>query len=186
MVTSLAAYLALLALFVLERGAELVLSTRHARVALARGGVESGRGHYAFMVALHALFLISCAAEPIALGRPSPGAVALVPLAVVLLAQGLRWWAIATLGEQWNTRVIVVPDLEPATGGPYRFLRHPNYLAVVAEIACLPLVHGAWLTAVVFSVANALLLAVRVPCEEKALGPRWEQALAGRARDASS
>ena len=88
---------------------------------------------------------------------------------VVAASQALRWWCIATLGQQWNTRVIVVPGAGLVARGPYRLLRHPNYVAVVAEGLALPLVHGAWLTAVGFTVANAALLVVRVRCEDAAL-----------------
>ena len=90
-------------------------------------------------------------------------------LVLVVAAQGLRWWCIATLGRRWNTRVIVVPGLAPVTGGPYRLLRHPNYVAVVVEGVALPMVHGAWITAVVFTVANAALLRVRIRAEDAAL-----------------
>ncbi|MEO1172759.1 MAG: isoprenylcysteine carboxylmethyltransferase family protein, partial [Myxococcota bacterium] len=87
----------------------------------------------------------------------------------VLLAQGLRYWVIGTLGPMWNVRVIVIPGAAVVTAGPYRWLRHPNYLAVVLEGICLPLVHGAWITALAFSAANAWLLRVRIRCEEQAL-----------------
>jgi methyltransferase len=81
----------------------------------------------------------------------------------------LRYWAVATLGERWNTRVLVVPGEPAVTGGPYRYLRHPNYVAVALEMAALPLVHGAWLTALVWSAASAALLARRIPREEAGL-----------------
>jgi len=87
----------------------------------------------------------------------------------VVAAQALRWWCIVTLGPRWNTRVIVVPGLAPVVAGPYRVLRHPNYLAVAVEGAALPLVHGCWITAVSFTVANALLLRVRIRVENEAL-----------------
>ena len=90
-------------------------------------------------------------------------------LALVVASQALRWWCIATLGRRWNTRVIVVPGLAPVTSGPYRFLRHPNYVAVVVEGIALPLVHAAWITALVFTVLNAALLAVRIRVEDAAL-----------------
>jgi methyltransferase len=181
MVSPRGLYLLLVGLFAAERGVELVLSTRNARRALARGAVESGRGHYPAMVAFHALFLAACAAE--ALARPAPpGTVALLAAAAAILAQGLRWWAVAALGERWSTRILVVPGEGPVTRGPYRFLRHPNYLAVALEIACLPLAWGSWRTALVFSVGNALLLAVRIPAEERALGPAWARALGDRPR----
>jgi methyltransferase len=103
-------------------------------------------------------------------------------LAVVLGAQALRYWAIATLGWRWNTRIVVVPGAAPVTGGPYRFVRHPNYVAVIAEMVALPLVHGAWLTALAFTLGNAWLLRVRIHAEERALGEHWEHAFAGRPR----
>lgn len=177
----LALYLGLLALVVLERLAELVVSERNARAALARGGVEHGRGHYPAMVLLHALLLLSCAVEALLRWTPPPP-VALAAGALVLLAQGLRWWAVAALGGRWTTRVVVVPGAPPVTGGPYRFLRHPNYLAVVAEVACLPLAYGGWITAAAFSAANAALLAVRIRAEERALGPVWAEAFRGLPR----
>jgi methyltransferase len=112
----------------------------------------------------------------ILLGRTFPGVPGLAALAVAIGAQALRWWAIATLGWRWNTRIIVVPGASPFTGGPYRFLRHPNYLAVILEMLAIPLVHGAWLTALVFSSLNAALLAIRIPAEERALGRPYAEA----------
>jgi methyltransferase len=88
---------------------------------------------------------------------------------LVVASQALRWWCIATLGRRWNTRVIVVPGLAPVTGGPYRFLPHPNYVAVVVEGVALPMVHAAWITAVGFTVLNAVLLTVRIRAENAAL-----------------
>ena len=182
MVTSVQAYLALLALVALERGVELVLSARNARTAHLRGGVESGQGHYPVMATFHALFLVACAAEVVFLHRPFPGLLGWVALAAVALAQALRYWAIATLGWRWNTRIVVVPGEPPVTAGPYHWVRHPNYVAVVTEMAALPLVHGAWVTALVFSLGNLWLLRVRIRAEERALGPRWEAAFSGRPR----
>jgi methyltransferase len=91
-------------------------------------------------------------------------------LAVVALSQVLRWWCVTTLGRRWNTRVIVLPDAPLVRQGPYRWLHHPNYVAVVAEGIALPLVHTAWLTAVAFTLANAMLLRVRLRVENSALG----------------
>ncbi|MET7324575.1 isoprenylcysteine carboxylmethyltransferase family protein [Streptomyces sp. NPDC005549] len=152
-----------------ERVAELVVARRNAAWTLARSGVEHGRGHYPVMVALHTGLLLCCLLEPLLADRPFVPALGWPMLALALLAQALRWWCIATLGPFWNTRVIVVPGARLVGAGPYRFLRHPNYVAVVVEVAALPLVHSAWLTAAVFSVANALLLTVRLRCENTAL-----------------
>ncbi len=179
---SAATYLGLLVLLGCERGAELLVSRRNAQRALAAGGVETGRRTYGVMVAVHALFPLACAAEVLLLARPFPGAAGLAALTVALGAQVLRWWAVATLGERWSTRVIVVPGAPPVTGGPYRFLRHPNYLAVVLEMAAVPLVHGAWIAALAFSALNAALLSVRIPAEERALGAAYAEAFEGRRR----
>ena len=181
MVTPLHGYLAFLVLLGGERLFELRLSGRHARALLARGGVEAGRGHYRPMVLLHSAFFAACAAEALARRAPPP-AWALLALAGALLAQALRWWAIATLGERWVTRVIVLPGASPVTGGPYRWVRHPNYLAVALDLACVPLAYGGWRTALGFSVANAALLTVRIRAEERALGDGWATAFRGRAR----
>ena len=121
------------------------------------------------MKVLHTGFLLACAAEVVLLQRPFVPALGWPMLGLALAAQALRYWAIATLGPRWNMRVIVVPGAPPVDRGPYRWLRHPNYVAVAIEGLALPLVHGAWLTALVFSVANAWLLAVRIRCEERAL-----------------
>jgi methyltransferase len=164
------AYLVLLGATAAERIVELVLSARHARAAFARGGVEYGRAHFPALVALHVGLLLACAAEVVLGGRPFLPWLGWPMLALVLLSQGLRYWCIVTLGQQWNTRVIVVPGAGRVSGGPYRFLPHPNYVAVVVEGVALPLVYTAWITALVFTVVNAVLLVgVRIPVEERAL-----------------
>jgi methyltransferase len=176
------AYLAFLVLLAAERLFELRLSHRNARASFARGGVEVGRAHYRVMTALHTAFLLCCALEVVGWRRPFPGALGVLALLGALASQGLRYWAIATLGARWNTRVIFVPDERPVVAGPYRWVRHPNYVAVIAEIALVPLVHGAWVTAVAFTIANAALLAVRIRTEERALGGSYAVAFAGRPR----
>ncbi|HLK85462.1 MAG TPA: isoprenylcysteine carboxylmethyltransferase family protein [Candidatus Binataceae bacterium] len=182
MVISLGAYLAVLAALAIERLIHLALARRNARRALAGGAIEHGRGHYAPIAVFHALFLISSAAEAIILKRPFPGALGWIALGGAAGAQALRYWSIATLGERWNTRIIVFPLAVPVIRGPYRFMRHPNYLAVIVEIACVPLIHGCWLTALVFSIGNAMLLRVRIRAEEAAMGPHYAREFAGRPR----
>ncbi|MFD5030821.1 isoprenylcysteine carboxyl methyltransferase family protein [Streptomyces sp. NPDC058405] len=154
-----------------ERVAELVVARRNMRWSLERGAVERGQGHYPAMVVLHTGLLLGCLAEVWAAGRPFDPALGWTMSGLVVAAQALRWWCIRTLGPRWNTRVLVVPGLPLVTGGPYRLLRHPNYVAVVAEGLALPLVHGAWLTALVFTVLNAALLTVRIRCENRVLAP---------------
>ncbi|MFD9322409.1 isoprenylcysteine carboxyl methyltransferase family protein [Streptomyces sp. NPDC060053] len=154
-----------------ERVAELVVARRNERWSTARGATVTGEGHYPAMVALHTGLLIACPVEVWLADRPVVPALAWSMPAVLAGAQALRWWCIHTLGPRWNTRVIVVPGLPLVTGGPYRWrwLRHPNYVAVVAEGAALPLIHTAWVTATLFTVLNAALLTVRIRCENRAL-----------------
>jgi methyltransferase len=162
-------YYALLVVIIFERIAELVVSQRHATASLADGGVESGQGHFPVMVALHVALLLGCLIEPVALHRTFIPALAWPMLVVVLAANALRWWCIATLGPRWSARVIVMPGMPLVTSGPYRWFAHPNYVAVVVEGAALPLVGSAWITAVTFTALNAVLLTVRLRCEVQAL-----------------
>lgn len=159
--------LAGVALVAFQRLLELAYSRRNERRLRTRGAVERGREHYPFMVALHGLWLLSTLAEGLLRG-PSPG-LRRGPLVLLLLVQPLRYWVISTLGEYWSTRVLVVPDAKLVRRGPYQYFKHPNYLVVVVEVATLPLVFGARMTALVFSVLNAALLSVRVREEERAL-----------------
>ena len=167
--TTLVAFTVLVALVGLERVAELVVSTRNAAWSRERGGIETGRGHFPFMVVLHTALLVGALVEAWARRPDVPSVLAWSMLALVIASQALRWWCISTLGRRWNTRVIVVPGLPPVTSGPYRLFRHPNYVAVVIEGVALPLVHAAWITAVVFTVLNAGLLMVRIRAENAAL-----------------
>jgi methyltransferase len=167
--TTRAFFTLLLAAVVIQRLLELRLSARNRRWLVARGAREAGAGHYPWMVALHSLFLASCLAEVWLLERPFQPVLAAAMGAILLAATTLRYWAITSLGHRWTARVLVLPGAPRVITGPYRYLRHPNYLAVQLEIAALPLVHAAWLTTVGFSVANAILLAVRIGVEERAL-----------------
>jgi methyltransferase len=167
--TSLAAFTVVIVLVALERLVELVVSNRNAAWSLARGGRETGQGHYPVMVVLHSALLVGALVEAWVRRPDVPAALAWTMLALVLASQALRWWCITTLGRRWNTRVIVVPDLEPVRRGPYRLIPHPNYVAVVVEGLALPMLHAAWITALAFTVANAVLLTVRIRVEDRAL-----------------
>ncbi|MET7308449.1 isoprenylcysteine carboxylmethyltransferase family protein [Streptomyces sp. NPDC005571] len=162
-------YTVLVLLVAVERLAELVTARRNAAWSRRHGAAECGRGHYPVMVALHTGLLAGCLAETWLGGRHFLPALGWPMLALALGAQGLRWWCITTLGPRWNTRVIVVPDLPLVTAGPYRWLSHPNYVAVIVEGLALPLVHTNWLTATAFTLLNLPLLATRVRCENTAL-----------------
>jgi methyltransferase len=182
MVISPGIYLVILTCLAAERIFELWLSRRNARRAFANGGVEAGGDHYKVMVAYHAVFLIACATESLTPAHSFPPLLACIAVSGEIAAQALRYWCIVTLGESWNTRIIVVPRRAPVTSGPYYYLRHPNYVAVTLEIVCVPLIRGLVITAVIFSVGNALLLARRIPAEERALGEGYSQAFATRRR----
>jgi methyltransferase len=134
------------------------------------------------MAALHTAFLLSCGLEVVYFDRPFPGVLGYVALVMALLAQVLRYAAVITLGERWNVRIIVWPSRAPVTEGLYRFVRHPNYVAVIVELVAVPLVHGAVITAAVFSACNAALLTVRIREEERALGPGYADAFRERPR----
>jgi len=162
-------YTGLVVLVSIGRLAELRIAARNRARLLARGGVEAAPEHYRWMVLLHAAFLLACPLEVWLLHRPFLPVLAAAMLAVQVLAVALRWWVIRTLGERWTTRIVVLPGTPPIVAGPYRWIRHPNYLAVCLEIASLPLIHSAWWAAAVFSVLNAAVLRVRIRAEERAL-----------------
>ena len=154
----------ILALVTLERLAELWIANRNTRRLLAAGGHEVAAGHYPLIVAVHAAWL--AALWWLAPAQP----VRLPPLGLFALVEVGRAWVLMTLGHRWTTRIIVVPGETLVRRGPYRFLNHPNYAVVVAEIALLPLVFGLRRTALVFSLLNAAVLAIRVRAENRALG----------------
>lgn len=157
-----------LVLLIAQRLTELALARRNEESMRALGAVEVAHGHYRWAILLHAGFFVALAAEVYGFHR-QPAKWAWVPLVLFLASQILRYWAMRTLGPYWNTKILVLPGARRIAVGPYRWLRHPNYLAVVVELAAIPLVFQAYLTAVVFSVLNGLFLAVRIPAENRAL-----------------
>jgi methyltransferase len=136
---------------------------------MAQGGVEHGQGHYPVMIALHVALLAGCVVEPWAADRPFVPWLGWPALAVAVACQAIRWWCVASLGFHWNTRIITVPGMRLVAARPYRWLRNPNYAAVVAEGIALPLVQTAWVTAVAFTLANLFFLRTRVRVEDAAL-----------------
>jgi methyltransferase len=147
---------------------ELRVSARNARLLRAEGAVESGRDHYPLLLAVHVLYPIALLVEVLALGaRPPAWWPALV--AVLVMAQIVRVWSMRALGVHWTTRVLVVPGAPRVRSGPYLFLSHPNYAAVVAELIAGPLIFGAWRTAIVISALNAVALTIRIRSENRAL-----------------
>jgi methyltransferase len=155
---------AILALVTLQRLAELVLAKRNTDALIAEGAHEAAPGHYPLIVAVHALWLA-------ALWWLAPGRPILWPLiGLFVLLQLARLWVLATLGRRWTTRIIVLPGAPLVTAGPFRLVRHPNYLVVIGEIAVLPLAFGLWEVALAFSIANGIVLWIRIGAEERALG----------------
>jgi methyltransferase len=161
-------FLAFLAVVILQRVSELFLSARNARRTIARGGREYGAGHFPWLVCVHVLFIAGMAGEVLLLGA-RPGRLWPFWLMVWLAAQALRYAAMRALGDLWNVRIIVQPGAPLVRTGPYRYLRHPNYVAVVAELVSAPLIFGAWRTALVVSVLNAFALRTRIRKENAAL-----------------
>jgi methyltransferase len=154
----------ILAFVTLQRLAELVVARRNTRALLARGAHEVAPGHYPLIVAVHTFWLA-------ALWWLAPGKPVFWPLiALFVLLQAARLWVLATLGERWTTRIIILPGAPLVTGGPFRWVRHPNYAVVIGEIAVLPLAFGLWIVAILFSLLNLAVLAVRIKAENRALG----------------
>ena len=155
--------IAILAFVTLQRLVELPLAAANTKRLLASGGREVAAKHYPLIVAVHATWLI--ALWWTAIGRP----INVAFLLLFVLIEAGRVWVLRTLGPRWTTRIIIVPGEKLVASGPYRFVDHPNYLVVIAEIAVLPLVFGLWQIAVVFSLLNAAVLAIRIRAENEAL-----------------
>lgn len=162
-------YSAFVAVVALVRLAELARARRNTRALLEAGAREAGRGHYPAMVALHVTLLLASPLEVWAFDRPWVPWLGIGSLFVIAASMALRWWVMATLGPRWTTRIVVLPGERRIAAGPFRLVRHPNYLAVSLEVPAIPLVHTAWLTAAVLGAANLALLAVRIRAEDRAL-----------------
>jgi len=167
--SSLIAFVVVLIVLALQRLFELRLSRRNEAHMQAQGGREHDSGHFRWMKLLHASWFVAMLAEAWWLRRPFKPLLAAVAFVTFLAGQSLRYAAIRTLGPRWSVRIMTLPGAPPVDRGIYRYLRHPNYLGVVLEIAAVPLLHGAYLTSILFSLANSLLLRVRIAAEEQAL-----------------
>jgi len=157
--------LALLTLVILQRVGELFYANANTARLLAKGAVEHQAGHYGLIVAVHTAWL--AALLWFSYGQP----IYMVFLIVYVILQGFRVWIFVSLGRRWTTRIITVPGETLVAKGPYKYFRHPNYMLVSAEIACLPLVFGLWEIALVFTILNAIVLRIRIKAEEQALAP---------------
>lgn len=178
------AFWILLAFLFAQRVTELLIARRNEKWMKDQGAYEVGAEHYKWIVAVHTGFFISLFVE-VKLFEAQPASWWLIPFVFFAGAQILRFWALFSLGRYWNTKIIVLPGANVVESGPYRFLRHPNYVIVAVEIFMIPLVFQAYVTAVIFSVANAVvLLRVRIPAEEQALKnvTNYREATRGRPR----
>jgi methyltransferase len=163
------AFTILLVIVALERIVELVVSKRNLRWSFEQGGIEFGRSHYKYMVALH-VFLLGGSLIEVWVFRPTLiPALTWIMLFLAIASQALRWWCISTLGKRWNTLVVIIPGKPVCKTGPYRWFKHPNYVAVVIEGFALPMVGSAWRTAVIFSLLNVAVLKTRLRSENAAL-----------------
>lgn len=181
-------FLAIVALMIVQRLLELRHSKKNEAVMLSQGGREHSPGHFQFMKLVHTFWFVAMIAEVLLLDRRLASGFdwTLAAMALVATAAGqfLRYAAIRTLGGRWSVRIMTVPNSPAVAGGIYRYTRHPNYLGVILEIAAVPLLHGAYITAIVFTILNALVLWIRIGAEERALRDENDYAsrLAGRSR----
>jgi methyltransferase len=181
---SVFAFLVILAAVGLTRLAELRISRRHQRELAGRGVQKRTDPRYRWMVALHATVLVGAGIEVVLLRRPFIPALAAAMTVLVALAMALRWWVIRTLGAHWNVEVMNSTSLGIVTEGPFRWIRHPNYLGVFVELVALPLIHTAWITAIVAALGNAWILRNRLRLEESVLhaDPEYRSTMAGKPR----
>lgn len=181
---SVIAFLILLVLVAALRLVELRISRRHQQQLVARGAAKVDEPRFRWMVLLHTAVLIGAALEVVFFKRPFIPGLAAVMFVIFLAANAVRWWVIRTLGDHWNVQVMDSTRLGVITTGPFRFVRHPNYAAVFAEMLALPLIHTAWITAIAGTVAHATVLAQRLSTEERVLfaNPDYRAAMAGKPR----
>ncbi|MGA2095848.1 MAG: isoprenylcysteine carboxylmethyltransferase family protein [Candidatus Acidiferrum sp.] len=184
MALSVIAFLGLLVAVALLRIAELQISRRHQREMLARGASRVEEPRFRWMVLLHTAVLIGAALEVLLLHRPFIPMLAAVMFVIFLAANVLRWWVIRTLGNHWNVQVVDSTGLGVISSGPFRYVRHPNYAAVFAEMLALPLIHTAWITAIAGSLAHIAVLSMRLSTEERVLlaNPEYQATMANKAR----
>ncbi|MET3658042.1 isoprenylcysteine carboxyl methyltransferase family protein [Sporosarcina psychrophila] len=157
-----------ISIVILQRLVELVVAKRNEQWMRSQGAFEAGAAHYPIMVAMHIAFFISLLAEVILLDR-SLSSIWIILLVIFLTAQVARIWCLTSLGKFWNTKIIILPGADVVQKGPYKWVRHPNYVIVTTELLVLPLMFGAYLTAIIFTLLNVWMLSVRIPAEEKAL-----------------
>jgi methyltransferase len=178
------AYLILLALFGAGRLGELIISRRNQRKMRSEGATRVAEPRFPWMVILHIAVFVAAGAEVIFLHRTFIPALAIAMFALFLLSNVLRWWVMASLKSHWNVQVMDSARLGVVSTGPYRWVRHPNYVAVFVELVSLPLIYSAWITAIFAAIGNAWVLHNRLAVEDKMLlaNPDYRAAMGGKPR----
>jgi len=178
------AYLGLLLCVALLRLFELRVSRRHQNELIARGATKVNKPNFRWVVLVHTFVLLGSAAEVVFLRRPFFPLIAAIMLVIFLAANAVRLWVVRTMGRHWNVQVMDSTRLGVVTGGPFRFVRHPNYAAIFAEMFSLPLIHTAWITALVATIAYVVVISQRIAVEENVLfaNPDYRVAMAGKPR----
>jgi methyltransferase len=178
------AFLVLLLAVAALRILELRISRHHQQELVARGAAKVFEPKFRWMVMLHTSVLVGAALEVVLLKRRFFPILGAIMFAIFLAANAVRWWVIRTLGDHWNVQVMDSTRLGVVTSGPFRFVRHPNYAAVFAEMLALPLIHTAWITALAGSLAHVAILAQRLSTEEAVLfaNPDYRAAMTGKPR----
>ena len=148
----------------LQRLSELLIARRNEKWLLSQGAIEYGQSHYPYMIAMHTLFIVSIIVEYLLKGEKRINCVFLIICLMMLL---FKYWTLSSLGKYWNTKIYRIPGVYPLKRGPYKFLKHPNYMEVVCEIAFIPLVFNLYYTSIIFTVLNAIMLTVRIRVENK-------------------
>ena len=161
-------FIIIITVVIIQRLVELMIARRNEKWMLRQGAYESGARHYPLMVMMHIAFFLSLLLE-VSIGNRTLSPFWIALLTLFILAQVVRIWCLASLGRFWNTKIIILPGADVVKKGPYRFIRHPNYLIVTTELLVLPLLFSAYFTAILFSLLNVWMLSVRIPVEEKAL-----------------
>ena len=157
-------FIIFISLFILQRLSELYIAKKNEKWLLQQGAIEYGQSHYPFIVALHTLFIVSLITEYILRGGPL---ISWLFLGIFIVILSFKFWALSSLGKYWNTKIYRIPGVYPVKKGPYKFLKHPNYIEVVCEIAIIPLVFHLYYTAIIFTILNAAILGVRIRVENK-------------------
>lgn len=166
-----------------QRITELLIARKNEQLMINRGGIEHGKDHYPYIVSLHVLFLVSYFLEVQVLQRELTE-LWYVILPILFFTQVIRYWAIYSLGNYWNTKIIIIPGDVVISRGPYKFIKHPNYMVVAAEILFLPLLFHAYITAILFTILNVVMMTIRIPAEEHALQTytNYEDVFSNKAR----